>query len=105
MNPSLSAPELLLPDWPAPQGVRALITTRRGGVSAAPYDSFNLGGRAGDDPACVAANRAALRKLLPSGPVWLQQVHGAHVVDADVLRDGSEAAQADAAVARSAGTV
>ena len=52
----------LLPfDWPLPRGVRAAFTTRVGGASRAPWDSFNLGVHVGDDPAAVAANRARLR--------------------------------------------
>ena len=47
-----------------PPGVRAAFTTRLGGVSAAPWDSFNLATHVGDDPAHVAANRARLRALL-----------------------------------------
>ena len=50
----------LVPDWPAPGNVRALFTTRAGGVSSAPYDSMNLGDHVGDQPAQVQANRALL---------------------------------------------
>jgi len=80
MNPH---PDWLIPDWPAPPTVRALITTRAGGVSTGPYASLNLGTSVGDDPDAVAANRARLRACLPADPVWLKQVHGADVVDAD----------------------
>ena len=52
----------LIPDWPAPKGVRAVFTTRSGGVSAAPYDSMNLGDHVGDLPEKVAANRALLQQ-------------------------------------------
>ncbi|MFP3681977.1 laccase domain-containing protein, partial [Pseudomonas sp. SIMBA_041] len=48
---------LLLPDWPAPASVRACVTTRQGGVSLPPFDTFNLGDHVGDDPAAVAENR------------------------------------------------
>ena len=94
--------DLLLPDWPAPARVRAVQTLRGGGVSQDPWDSFNLGDHVGDDPACVAANRAALRRHLPGDPLWLQQVHGTTVVDA-----GSTFAPvaADAAYTRQAGKV
>ena len=40
--------------------VRRVITTRAGGVSKTPYDSFNLGAGVGDDPQAVAANRKRL---------------------------------------------
>ena len=72
----------LIPDWPAPKNVRALQTTRIGGISAVPYDSFNLGDHVGDEPLTVARNRMLLQPLLPTEPVWLQQVHGVTVVDA-----------------------
>ena len=83
---------MLLPDWPAPPGVRALCTTREGGVSTAPFDSFNLGDHVGDDPVAVQANRAALAQAIGTRPVFLRQVHGTQVVhlNADTL-DGTEA--------------
>jgi YfiH family protein len=62
--------------------VRRVTTTRSGGVSAPPYDSFNLGDHVGDDPAAVAANRARLASAvgLPADHVvWMNQVHSAHV--------------------------
>lgn len=90
------------PDWPAPARVRALSTTRSGGVSVSPYDSLNLGVHVGDVPASVAANRAALRDVLPGEPCWLNQVHGTRVVDA-AHPDGVP--DADAVVSRSAGAV
>jgi YfiH family protein len=92
----------IVPDWPAPSGVKSLITTRNGGASAGPYASFNLGLRTGDDEATVHANRQLLRAWLPQEPKWLRQVHGAHVVVADGLADIPEA---DASIARNAGTV
>jgi polyphenol oxidase len=95
-------PDWIIPRWPAPPNVRALITTRAGGASQGPYASLNLGLRTGDDPQSVAANRAQLEALLPQPPRWLRQVHGATVVEADSLSDAPEA---DAAVARRAGTV
>lgn len=90
-------PDLLVPDWPAPSTVRALCTTRAGGVSAPPFDTFNLGDHVGDDPAAVAANRARLTLLAaPARPVFLRQVHG---IDAVHLRpDTPDGAQADAAL-------
>ncbi|MDR0634095.1 MAG: peptidoglycan editing factor PgeF [Azoarcus sp.] len=100
----IDAGSFFAPDWPAPRAVRALVTTRLGGHSKAPYDSFNLGTHVGDDPAAVAANRASLRRHLPAGPCWLEQVHGTEVALAG--GDGREAPiRADAAVARVAGAV
>jgi hypothetical protein len=71
-------------DWPAPPGVRAGTTTRLGGVSNAPFDSFNLADHVGDNDASVVENRRRLAELLqmPSDPVWLRQRHGADIIDA-----------------------
>jgi YfiH family protein len=90
------------PDWPAPQRVKALVTTRNGGVSRGAYASLNLGTRVGDDPQAVSENRARLSAVLPAEPRWLQQVHGVNVVQAD--RAGAESS-ADAAFTRVAGVV
>ena len=64
----MSATEWLQADWPAPANVRTLITTRQGGVSLAPYHSFNLGAHVGDNPEHVASNRETLRQYLPDEP-------------------------------------
>jgi hypothetical protein len=69
--------------------VRRVVTTRAGGRSRAPYESFNLGDRVGDDPAAVAANRKRLATelgLAPDHVIWMEQVHGrtAAVVDGPV---------------------
>lgn len=91
-------PEWLIPDWPAPVTVRAVFTTRHGGVSCPPFDSLNLGDHVGDDPYAVARNRLLVgdRLNLPSEPLWLRQVHGVEVcgMDAAVCYP-----QGDAAVA------
>jgi len=73
--------ELIFPDWPVPGNVRAVITTRLGGVSHPPYDSLNLGDHVGDDSERVARNRALLRESarLPSDPHWLHQIHGCQI--------------------------
>lgn len=93
------------PDWPLPPGVRALQTTRVGGRSVGPWAGFNLGEHVGDDPAAVAANRAALARRLPAALVWLSQVHGTAVADIDDLAAGAPPPVADAAVARRPGRV
>ncbi len=87
------SPAGLVPDWPAPPGVRALFTTRDGGVSVAPFDNFNLGDHVQDDPRAVADNRARLAALTaPARPVFLQQVHGTGVVHLDpTTPDGAHA--------------
>ena len=87
----------IIPDWPAPAQVKALQTTRLGGISRAPYDSFNLGDHVGDAPLAVARNRMLLNHLLPSEPVWLEQAHGTLVANAD---NAGCLPQADACIAR-----
>jgi len=72
----------IIPNWPAPQNVRTLQTTRNGGYSATPYASLNLGDHVGDAPLTVERNRMLLQSLLPSEPVWLKQVHGTVMADA-----------------------
>ncbi len=89
---STLAHNLLIPDWPAPAGVRACVTTREGGVSQAPFASFNLGDHVGDDPAAVAENRRRLTSEFAIAPAWLSQVHGVVVADANP----AEIAEADA---------
>lgn len=77
------AVEAIAAGWNAPPGVRAFTTLRRGGISTGPYESLNLGTRAGDDPGHVAENRRRLRRALnvPGEPAWLQQVHGTRCID------------------------
>lgn len=93
---------LILPNWPAPERVRAVSTTRLGGVSAPPYDSLNLAEHVGDDPLRVAKNRQwlAVKAGYPSSPAWLTQVHGNNVVAAETVR---EPVAADAAWTRQPG--
>lgn len=62
--------------------VRRVVTTRAGGASRSPWDSFNLSTGVGDDPAAVAANRRRLARAvgLPADAVrWMRQVHGTGV--------------------------
>ncbi|MDF3031792.1 MAG: hypothetical protein K0R03_2350 [Moraxellaceae bacterium] len=99
----MSELELLRPDWPAPANVHAVVTTRAGGVSLAPWDSLNLGLHVGDDPVHVQENRArllaALQCIAPAdAPQWLNQVHGTVVVEAapDAARRRQGAPDADA---------
>jgi polyphenol oxidase len=69
-----------------------VTTTRAGGVSARPYDTFNLGDHVGDDPAAVAANRDRLATkigLTPDRLVWMEQIHGRNVEVVDGPRSGA----------------
>lgn len=119
-TPELSAADLLFPGWSAPPNVRALVTTRDGGVSEPPFGRWmaagepgaggegrelpgglNLGRLSGDDLDHVEANRSRLIAYAGVPAAWLKQVHGAGVVDAaealDAVRAG-ELLSADASV-------
>lgn len=99
--------QLVLPRTPW-TGVQMFCTTRAGGVGSAPYDNFNLGLGAGDVPAVVHKNRQILRGLLPADPVWLNQVHGIRVIDADdpaQCQEQGAAPRADASVTAQPGRV
>lgn len=76
----------LTPDWPAPDHVRACVTTRQGGDSAAPFVSFNLAEHVGDSIQDVQRNRQYLADTLGCQPTWLNQLHGNLVVAADTLQ-------------------
>ncbi|WP_042885111.1 peptidoglycan editing factor PgeF [Cupriavidus necator] len=111
----MSAPDPAwrVPDWPAPARVRALSTTRQGGVSKGPYGlaggapgGLNLGTHVGDDPADVARNRERLAAQLPTMPQWLEQVHGCAVATVDhVAGPDDPVPQADASLAVAPGHV
>lgn len=91
------------PDWPAPARVRALSTTRDGGVSQGVFDGLNLGAHVGDEPARVEDNRARLQLAagIPEPLNWLNQVHGIAVHR--VSKRYESAPDADAACAHEAG--
>lgn len=87
---------LIVPEWRVSDRVGAACSTRRGGVSRAPFDSLNLGGHTGDDPAAVAENRRLFQAAagMPDAPRWLNQVHGREVVH---VTGPAEPVEADAA--------
>jgi len=61
-----------------------VFTSRAGGASSSPYDSFNLADHVGDDPADVAANRERLARILGIGDiVWMEQIHSPNVTVVD----------------------
>ena len=105
-----SAKAWLRPDWPAPPGIRALMSTRLGGVSQAPFGSLNLrppvlGGEGVDEPAAVLENQRRFAAALGAQPVWLNQVHGAQVVTlkpADA-QPGAPLHRADASISTTPG--
>jgi len=121
--PELSCADLLHPDWPVAPRVRAIVTTRKGGVSAPPFGRWqagaahaaqpahesgvelpcglNLGRLSGDDLEHVEANRARLLAYAGVPAAWLKQVHGPVVVDAAVALEAARAGtplEADASV-------
>lgn len=95
----------IVPDWPAPKNVKALFTTRNGGVSGGrdnTYATLNLGGHVNDVLADVEKNRTLLKEHLPSMPKWLTQVHGTSILCVD---DELTELQGDAALSRTPETV
>lgn len=102
MSTTTLSESMLVPRWPVPAPVHALVTTRAGGASVAPFDSFNLALHVGDDTAAVARNRVRLRERLPAEPVWMNQVHGVSVIDA---ARSAPNPTADAAVTKLPGVV
>lgn len=87
--------------------IRRVLSSRRGGVSSAPYDSFNLGSRVGDSRDSVASNRnrlAAQLQVQPADLVFMEQVHGKSVAVID-RRYEADVPMADAMVTTTAGLV
>ena len=93
----------LTPDWPAPDRVKALVTTRKGCISRAPYDGFNTALHVGDDDDTVALCRQLFmqRAAARVSPQWLDQVHGTEVVEAR----GAGVLTADASYTRREGII
>lgn len=98
--PASDAPTLLLPDWPAQPTVGAFVTTRETGPSQGDFAAFNPGGHVGDDPATVARCRELLSMQVGDARplLWLDQVHGARVVQHYQGDYREHPPQADAAV-------
>lgn len=111
MHKTSLPPEWLIPNWNAPKNIKAIMTSRQGGFSQAPFDSMNLGGHVDDDLATVIKNRASLKQRLqlPSEPLWLTQVHGVTIANADTDTDADQQysanVEADACVAYKIGSV
>ncbi|MGG7054258.1 peptidoglycan editing factor PgeF [Nitrosomonas sp. ANs5] len=94
----------IVPDWPSPGNVKAVVTTRQGGVSqniAGAYASFNLATHVNDNPDAVLQNRARLRRYLPAEPRWLTQVHGSRPIWVNTSNEW----EGDAAISRDRGVV
>ncbi len=84
------------PSWP---GVAVHSTTRLWGCSLPPYDQGNVALHVGDNPDHVLRNREILTRALPAEPLWLEQVHGTQILDADQPQS-LQGAQADGAFTR-----
>jgi polyphenol oxidase len=88
--------EWITPEWQVGARIGALMTTRAGGVSAAPFDSLNLGRSAGDERAAVDENRRRFEAALGVPTRYLSQVHGARV--ARLTHAETTSIEADAAI-------
>ena len=101
----------IVPDWPIAPHIGAFITSRNGGTSSGAYGGMhgqggmNLGMYCGDERARVLANRELLSRWLPQAPSWMRQVHGCQVIEATQSGQVWIERSADAAVARTRGTV
>ncbi|PMH39714.1 multi-copper polyphenol oxidoreductase [Vibrio sp. 10N.286.49.B3] len=95
----------IIPNWSLPKHVKAISSTRRGGVSLAPYASLNVGAHVGDKISSVAENREQLMQAatMPSAPVWLNQTHSTRVVE--VSHPTEQVLDADGVFTRSTGVV
>lgn len=73
--------KVIVPNWSKPTNIKAVFTSRQGGVSSSPWDSFNLGLNTQDDEQSLKTNRDMLAKDLPNNLKiqWLKQVHAAQV--------------------------
>ncbi|WP_079419845.1 peptidoglycan editing factor PgeF [Thiomonas intermedia] len=106
LDPAFDQAPWLQVVWPGNPRVRAVFTSRVGGVSAGDYGGaaaapglgMNLGTHVADAPSAVAQNRLLLRKALRGAePLYLQQVHGVAVADLDLSDGHSPEPVADAA--------
>lgn len=108
MQPERALAGALMPDWAASGRVGSLMSTRAGGVSAAPFDSLNLGRSAGDRREAVDRNRRRFAAALGARPRWMSQVHGSSVLrlradDEQGDAESGAAAVADAAITTDSG--
>jgi YfiH family protein len=87
---------LLSATWQNLHNVGSLSTTREGGVSKKPFTSLNLAHHVGDNTHHVLANRLLLETHIPKSAIWIDQVHGANVLDVDEHFDFTKLHRADA---------
>lgn len=95
----------IVPTWQAPGNVHAFVTTRNATTRAGRDGRFDVGisSTSRDDESVIAENRALIETFLPASPIWLTQVHGSDVVDADAVT--RPWLHADASVTRDANVV
>jgi polyphenol oxidase len=82
----LNKEQFIVPQWPVPIGIKALVTTRystHNGISLADYKDFNLAMHVGDNSDHVEYNRELLNKILPQQPIWLNQIHSQRIIEID----------------------
>nr|WP_269783474.1 peptidoglycan editing factor PgeF [Marinibactrum halimedae] len=74
----------MVPEWPLPAGVKSVVTNRKGGVSVAPWDAFNLADHVGDSELALQNNRSRLQAHMGEAVSiqWLKQVHGTAMIEA-----------------------
>lgn len=95
---------LIKPQWPAPSNVQVFSTTRLGGVSTEPFDTFNLSINSTEGKTHPLENREILKYALdlPEHPRWLSQTHSIEAKDA---LDITQTTQADASYTNQINTV
>ena len=101
-----SSIEIIKPNWIEIKGVKALSTTRKGGISRHPWDGFNLATHVDDNPYDVKKNRSLLKQSfeLPNEPCWLEQIHSNEVVRL-TTQNCQESFKADASYTTDKGVV
>ncbi|AZL84074.1 peptidoglycan editing factor PgeF [Aliivibrio salmonicida] len=98
---------ILSPKWSAPKNINVVSTTRVGGVSKAPFTSFNLGDHVGDNSNDVVLNREKLITLaqLPTAPTWLSQIHSTMVITLPISSEEINSPLVDASYTNQANQV
>ncbi|MGF1801614.1 peptidoglycan editing factor PgeF [Vibrio gigantis] len=96
---------LIIPNWNAPNNVKAFASTRVGGFSTDAYQGLNLGTHVGDDASLVENNRTWLKQQanMPTAPIWLNQTHSTDVVT--VLQSTADILDADGVFTTAKGVV
>lgn len=82
MNSEALRENIICPTWSVNERIQALSTTRNGGVSQSPWNTFNLATHVNDDLNDVLQNRSILKQSynLPKEPTWLTQTHSNNII-------------------------